>query len=473
MNSPDPYKDRWLVFFLVAIAVFMSTLDSSIVNIALPVIMKDYQVDLSTIEWVVIIYLLTVSSLLLTFGRLSDIKGRRWVYCRGFIIFAIGSFMCGIASGPTWLISARSFQAIGAAMLMACSPALVIDRFPASERGRIMGILGAIVAAGLTTGPALGGIILEYFPWRAIFYVNIPIGLISAILAARILKDTKEGDLARTESFDWSGAVILIICLSTFITVLSHAYAWGYTSFLTLFFGLIAGVSTVFWVHIERKKKSPIFEPSLIKIRLFILPIISAIIIFAAIFIIIFLMPFYLVHPAGLTIDRAGYIMSIPFVILFFISPISGAISDKIGSRLLCTLGMIILTVALIALSGLEADTDIFSIVWRLCLVGIGIGVFVPPNSTTAMTAVPPVHRGIAAGTVATSRNLGMVIGIAIAGVVFNTIFRDLSGGSALKMYKPELEPFFMAAFQSTMLSGAVVSAVGIVVSYMRGTTSN
>ena len=468
MNPPVPYKDRWLVFFLVAIAVFMSTLDSSIVNIALPMIMKDFQTHFTTIEWVVLIYLLTVSSLLLTFGRLSDIKGRRWVYCRGFIIFAIGSFLCGISPGPIWLISARSFQAIGAAMLMACSPALVIDSFPASERGRMMGMLGTMVAAGLTTGPALGGIILEYFSWRAIFYVNIPIGLISAILAVRILKDTK-GDLSRTEAFDWPGAVTLIICLSSFIIALSHAYDWGYTSFLTLIFGLTAGVSAAFWVQIERKKKSPIFEPSLIKIRLFILPIASAIIIFAGIFIIIFLMPFYLVHPAGLTIDRAGYIMSIPFVILFFISPVSGAISDRIGSRFLCTLGMVIVTFALIALSGLQARADIFSIAWRLSLVGIGVGIFIPPNSTVAMTAVPPIHRGIAAGTVATSRNLGMVIGIALAGAVFNTVFRDLSGGLTLKIYKPELEPIFMAAFKSTMLAGAIFSAFGIVVSYMRG----
>jgi len=194
-------KGRWGAFSLIAIAVFMSSLDGSIVNIALPAIMKDMKVSLTTIEWVPLIYLLTISSLLLPFGRLSDIKGRRWVYCRGFVIFAAGSFICGSAEGAFWLVAARSFQGIGAAMLMACSPALAIDLFPVSERGRTLGMIGTAVAAGLTIGPALGGFMVRYFSWRYIFYINIPIGIVAAILASRSLKGGA-GDVVRQESFD-------------------------------------------------------------------------------------------------------------------------------------------------------------------------------------------------------------------------------------------------------------------------------
>ena len=145
--NKTPHSGKWLVFSLVAVAVFMSTLDGSIVNVALPVIMQDFNVSMHTVEWVVVIYLLTVSSLLLPFGRLSDIKGRRWVYCRGFLIFSAGSFFCGISHNSSWLITARAFQGVGAAMLMACSPALVVDIFPSRERGKALGMVGMVVAA--------------------------------------------------------------------------------------------------------------------------------------------------------------------------------------------------------------------------------------------------------------------------------------------------------------------------------------
>jgi len=191
-----PHSKKWLVFSLVAVAVFMSTLDGSIVNVALPVIMQDFNISMNTIEWVVVIYLLTVSALLLPFGSLSDIKGRRWVYCRGFLIFSVGSFFCGIADNSSWLIASRGFQGIGAAMLMACSPALVVDIFPTKERGKALGMVGTVVAAGLTTGPALGGFLIKTFSWNAIFYVNIPIGIVAGAVAFIVLKGG-HGDVVR------------------------------------------------------------------------------------------------------------------------------------------------------------------------------------------------------------------------------------------------------------------------------------
>lgn len=467
-HSNDTTQRKWLVFILVALAVFMSTLDSSIVNIALPVIMKDFKVPLSTVEWVVLIYLLTVSSLLLTFGRLSDIRGRRWVYCRGFTLFSAGSFMCAVAPGPYWLIIARSFQGVGAAMLMACSPALVVDTFPVSQRGKVMGMVGTMVAAGLTMGPALGGIILEYFSWRVIFFINIPIGIVSTVWAARILKGGR-GDMTRDEPLDWAGSILIIICLCAFILALSNSYDWGFASWRTISLWILAMVSGIALVRIEKDQTHPVFEPSLAKIRLFMLPIVSAVILFAGLFMITFLMPFFLVHPGGFSIDRAGFIMVIPFVMLFFMSPMAGMVADRIGSRLLCTLGMLILTAALIFLSTLDADAPFNTIAWRLALVGVGIAVFVPPNSTIALNSAPAEHRGIAAGTIATARNLGMVIGVALAGLIFNTIFHSMSNGLNLKLYSESLEPYFMGAFKYTMVAGAIITSLGIVITYLRG----
>jgi len=468
MKNTDVSANKWIVFSLVAIAVFMSTLDSSIVNIALPAIMKDLKVPLTTIEWIPMIYLLTVSSLLLAFGRLSDIKGRRWIYCRGFFLFSIASLLCGVAPDAKWLIAARALQGIAAAMLMACSPALVVDAFPASERGRALGMVGTAVAAGLTAGPVLGGLIIDLFSWRAIFYINIPIGIVSTILAFQILKGGK-GDIVRKEPFDWKGALLLTFGFSLFIYVISSAYDWGFASARTNLLLITSIISIVWFLQIEKRMDYPIFQTSLLKIRIFILPVISAAILFVSLFTMVFLMPFYLVYPYGFSIDKAGYTMVIPFAFLFFISPLSGYISDRIGSRILCTLGMLVMSIALFMLSMLTPSHTYISVALPLALVGIGTGIFISPNNSIIMSAIGQKYRGVASGTVATSRNIGMVLGVAMSGLIFNSIFHSLSGGLTLKVYKPEMVVFFMTAFKWAMLAGGIVAGTGVIVAFLRG----
>lgn len=468
MNPPSPPKNKWLIFFLVASGIFMSTLDSSIVNIALPAIMKDFSRPLATIEWVVVMYLLTISSFLLSFGRLSDIKGRRWVFARGFLIFTVGSLLCAVSRNIELLIAARAFQGIGASMIMACSPALVVDTFPAHERGKALGMVGTIVAAGLTTGPALGGVILKLFSWRVIFFINIPIGLIAGHLVARLLKGGA-ADVSRPEPFDWAGALCLMVCFAALLMLLTHLHDWGLISILGL--GL-AGVSIVagagFFV-IEGRSAHPIFDLSLLRVPLFILPVCSAIILFAGLFTIIFLTPFFLIHPAGYPVEKAGLLMMIPFVLLFFVSPLTGALSDRIGSRILCTAGMIMLTAALVSFSRLVPSASPLPVAWRLALTGVGIATFLPPNSATAMSAIDPRRRGIASGTVAMVRNLGMVLGVALAAGVFNYYFETLSGGQSLNAYSAPLEPFFLRAFQHAMLAGAFLTGLGVIIAFLRG----
>ena len=465
VKSPD---NKWLVFSFVAIGIFMSSLDGSIVNIALPSIMKDLAAPLAYIEWVVMIYLLTVSSLLLSFGRLSDILGRRRIFVMGLIVFSAGSLFCSISGNAILLIASRSFQGIGAAMIMACTPALVVDIFPASERGKALGMMGAVVASGLTIGPALGGLLLHFFSWRAIFYINIPIGILTAFAAARLLKGGG-ADVSRKESFDWAGALLLTLCLGSFLVAVTHGYEWGYISIPTLSLLCFSAIFAAGLVVVETRVTHPIIETSLLTVRLFILPVIAAIILFASLFTLVFLMPFYLIYPCGFSVYQAGYIMVTLFVFLFFVSPVSGAMSDRIGSRLLCAIGMGVLAYSLFSIAKLSPTSTIFPIVWRLALAGIGTAIFLPPNSSAAMSAVPPNRRGIAAGTVATARNLGMVLGVAIAGAIFNSTFHALSGGLSLKVYEPQLEVIFMDAFYYAMLAGGILAGIGIAVAFMRG----
>ncbi len=453
---------------MVAVGVFMSTLDGSIVNIALPAIMADLNAPMATIEWVMLIYLLTISSLLLSFGRLSDIRGRRWVYTRGLVVFSAGSLFCALAREAGWLIAARAFQGLGAAMIMACTQAIVVDAFPASERGRAMGMIGAVVASGLTAGPALGGFILHLFNWQTIFYINVPIGLAAAAAAAVLLRGSAS-DRRRPERFDAAGAVLLALSTGAFLYVITHGYKDGYASPIVLLAGGLAIFSAAGLVWEAHHVAHPIISPSLLRIRLFILPIIAAMILFAGLFTIVFMMPFYLMHPRGLSEHQAGTLMVTLFAFLFVFAPISGSLSDRIGSRMLCTLGMAVVALSLYLLSNMSPTLPQPAIAWRLALAGAGTALFTAPNNAAAMGAVPVRYMGTAAGTVATVRNLGMVLGIALAGAVFNLVFLRQSGGLLFSEYRPEYEPVFMNAFQYAMRAGAVVTGIGIVVSFMRG----
>ena len=463
-----PKTQTWLIFFMVAIGIFMATLDGSIVNIALPSIMADFEVPLATIQWVVMIYLLTVTSLLLSFGRLSDIRGRRIVYSSGLFLFSFGSLFCGMSQSAHWLIASRFFQGLGAAMTMACTPALIVDTFPEAQRGRAIGLMGSVVASGLTAGPVLGGLLIHYFSWRAIFYINIPIGFLTAAGVFFLLRGTK-ADIIRPETFDWPGAAILAVLLGSLLMAITHAYDWGYFSAPTLSLLALCLLAAICLLYVEIRMRHPILSRCLFAIRLFSMPILAAVILFVCLFTLVFLMPFYLIHPGGYQVNVVGGIMASIFVALFIVSPFSGALFDRIGSRFLCTLAMALVACSLFSLSTVPAKASFFSIIWRLSLAGIGTAVFLPPNSAAAFSAVAPENRGVASATVAAARNLGMVLGVAIAGAIFNSVFYRLSSGLSLKEYQPALEGIFMDSFHFVMMGGGFIAIIGMVISYLRG----
>ncbi|BBO87096.1 MFS transporter [Desulfosarcina ovata] len=460
---------KWISFVLVATGVFMTTLDSSIVNIALPVIMERLKAPFETVQWIVVIYLLTISSSLLAFGRLSDIRGRRWVYCYGFIGFTLGSLFCALATQAWHLIFSRAFQGVGAAMIMACSPALVVDTFPYKERGKALGLVGTVVATGLTAGPALGGLILAHFSWRMIFFLNIPIGIAAVVAAQKILSGTT-ADRASREPFDWWGAIWLAVTLFSLMTFMLHVGKWPASSLRMLALAVLAMAGLILLVWVERQCPYPILDGSILKNRFFIVSVGCAMILFAGLFSIIFLMPFYLMRPAGLSAQAAGYLMMIPFVFLFFFSPLSGWLSDRIGSKLLCFAGMGGLTTALIAFGDLTPSAGRLAEMWRLGLAGVSVAIFLPAYNASAMGSVVPQKRGIASGIIAAARNFGMVIGVALSGLIFSHSFSQLSGGLNANSYQPLLKPVFLRAFHLSMLAGAGLVAAGWLLTLFRGT---
>ncbi len=468
MTEASPTENKWGVFMLVAVGIFMTTLDSSIVNIALPTIMTDLDAAFGTVQWVVVVYLLTISATLLSFGRLSDIKGRRWVYCCGFVGFTLGSLCCGSSLSPQWLIASRILQGIGAAMIMACSPALVVDAFSRSERGKALGLVGTVVSTGLISGPFLGGLILQYFHWRVIFLLNLPIGAVAVFTACRLLKGTV-ADAASREPFDWPGAVCLATALFSLMAFMLHLDQWRLLSLPMLALAAGALIGTVLLMRVEAACTHPIVDRRLLKNRFFMVSVGCAVILFAGLFTVTFLMPFYLMRPAGLDPRTTGMVMMMPFVLLFFISPISGWLSDRYGSRLLCFAGLGVLATALFTFASLTPSANLSAELWRLALAGTGVALFLPAYSASAMNAIPAEKRGIASGMVAAARNFGMVSGVALSGLIFNHTFVRLSHGADPNAYHPALRPAFLDAFHIAMLAGAILTAVGWMLTLVRG----
>jgi MFS family permease len=268
---------------------------------------------------------------------------------------------------------------------------------------------------------------------------------------------------------DKIGSLLLIIMLSSLIVFMTQLSRWGILSIPSLLFAGLCILASIGFAVNEARSDYPLFDLDLLKIKLFVFPVMASSILFAALFVIIFMMPFYLTYPCGFSASKTGLIMIVPFLFLLFVSPISGMLYDRLGSRRLCMAGMSILTLSLVSLMYLHPAMGGVSILWRIALAGIGTALYVSPNNTAIMSCVPLSRRGIASGAVATARNLGMVIGVALAGLIFSSSFSTLTNGSSLENYLAVMEPYFMISFKRTMVMGAVLSIFGIGVTFARG----
>jgi EmrB/QacA subfamily drug resistance transporter len=451
-------ETKWLVLLAVGIGTFMSALDGSVVNTVLPVITDYFKTDVATIEWVVTTYLLVVSGLLLSVGRLGDLRGNKVAYIWGFVIFVGGSALSGSAPSPAFLIAARGLQAIGAAMLFANSPAILTKNFPASQRGQALGLQGTMTYLGLTTGPFLGGWLSDTFGWHSVFYINVPIGLIAITLSLIVIpRDTPSG---QTEKFDLAGAFTFLVGLVALLFALNQGQALGWTSpiILGLFIAslLILGLFT--WI--EMRIPTPMLDLSLFKRRVFTMSTISPILNYICVYSVLFLTPFYLIQGRGLDAARAGLILTAQPIIMAIAAPISGKLYDRIGSRIMTTMGMVIMAVGLFMISRLTLNSPFWVVVLGLAIGGLGTGLFVAPNNSALMGDAPRSRQGIAAGVLALARNVGMVLGIGLTGAIFTTF---------LSLGDPNAPTTLVHAFDAGLLFASGVALLAAVVSYLRG----
>jgi EmrB/QacA subfamily drug resistance transporter len=454
-------SQKWGVLLAVGIGTFMTALDTSVVNTVLPVIGESFKESITAVEWIVTIYLLVLSGLLLSFGRLGDIRGHKITFIAGFLIFMGGSFFSGAAPSVHFLIGSRAFQALGGAMIAANSPAILTKSFPAEQRGQALGLQATMTYLGLTAGPSLGGWLATLFGWRVVFYINLPVGLATILLSSRFIPTDRERKAA--EPFDYAGASTFMVGLGALLLGLNQGEQWGWTSIPILALLSFAIILLLVFVFIELRTAHPMLDLSLFKGLSFSLTTASAVINYIGVFSAIFLMPYYLIQGRGFSPAQAGLILTAQPVIMAIIAPISGTLSDRIGTRLPSVLGMAVLSAGLFALSRLTGESSILKVMEALAIVGLGTGAFISPNNSALMGSASKSRQGIAAGILATARNFGMVLGVGIAGAVYATGLRNAGSSGVLTQ-----NGAIFSALEMSFLVASLIMILGVLTSMVR-----
>jgi EmrB/QacA subfamily drug resistance transporter len=432
------------------LGTFMSPLDASIANVALPTIGRAFHTSVDTTEWVLIAYMLTTSSTLVLFGRLGDLIGQKRVYTIGFAIFGASSIACAFAPNFFAIASARAIQGLGSAMLMSSSPAIITDAFPSSERGRAIGLNGAAVAVGLSTGPVLGGSIVTYFDWRWIFLINVPIALMALLASAFVLRREQ----GHREPFDIKGALLAFTTLFALSLALSRAHVWGWGSAATIGALVYAIAGAIVFLRVERAAPGAMLDLSLFKNRTFAFSVLAATLFFCAMYCVVFTVPLMAQVALGKNGFQAGLLLLPISALNVVLAPSAGALSDRIPARYVSTAGAIVMLCGSLFLALLPSHPSLTLLYAALILTGAGTAVFSQPNNSTIMGNAPPNRRGIAAGILATARTSGQLLGVCVAGAIY--FLREQQLGPAAHSYLPAKSVFF--AVVAIMIAVAVVS---------------
>ncbi len=453
------YSRKWYSMATVGTGVFLATVDGSIINVSLPTLVRSLHTEFAIVQWVVLAYLLTITCTMAGIGRLADMVGKKKIYMLGFVVFTFGSVLCGMSSSIGWLIAFRVLQAIGAAMTMALGAAIITEAFPPEERGKAMGIIGAIVSIGIVMGPALGGIILGLLSWRWIFYVNLPVGIAGTIMAQRFLPDFKPKG---GQQFDIPGALTLGIGILSLLLGLTLGQQQGFFQPLIYFFMGSGLLLLVVFVVIEYRVAQPMIDPELFKNSLFSVNLTAGFISFVGLGGTIILLPFYLENIMGFPSMKVGLLMGIIPVMLGLTSPLAGSLSDRMGSRKISIAGLALMLLGFLTASSLSHDTTAIGYALRVCAVGAGIGIFISPNNSAIMGAAPRPQLGIVSGMMAQSRTLGQTVGVAVIGAIWagRTLFysgAEIDGGATLAPVQAQI-----AGLQDAFYTAAVFVGIAL-----------
>ncbi len=413
-SSRPPIDYKWIALSVTTIGALMSAIDGTIVTLALPDMMQKLHAGLAEMIWVIMAYILMSTVLLLAIGRIADMFGRVRLYNLGFVVFTVGSALCGLSQNAPQLILARLVQGSGAALMMVNSTAIISEVFPPNERGRALGINGVTWAIGGIVGPLLGGLILSMASWRWIFYINVPIGIAGSLWGYIALKEV--GERKKGERFDAPGAAFFSLGLLALLLALNMGIqqSWNSPAVLALFVAF--ALFLVLFVHRERRAPNPVLDFSLFENRVYNFSVLSAMLQSLAMFAVNFLIVFYFQAVRGFNPLKAAMLLMPLSIVTVVIGPLSGIMADRMGARIPATTGLLLQVLSLLwFIFTLSPDTSYSTIVVGLLLLGVGGGLFWAPNTRAAMNGAARARLGIASATLATLRQTGMVTSFALA----------------------------------------------------------
>lgn len=444
-----------LALLTVLVGSFLATLNIASVNVALPSLVRELGGGLLGARLVVVAYVATVTLLLIPFGRLGDLLGRRRFYALGFLLFAVGSTLCSFAPTIELLVACRILQAFGAAMLIAQGSAIIASVFPAGGRGQALGWQVVAVAIGSTAGNVIGGVLTDALGWRSVFWTNAPVALVGFALAVRTLPK----GLRSPGAFDVPGAALLMAALAALVLAANLATPGDVLAGAVPL--AVAAALLVAFVRQQRGSPRALLAPPLRTSRVFLGGIFAALFGFTAAISATFLMNFFLQGPVGLPARLAGLALLPYAIMVVLMSPVSGRLSDRIGGRIPATAGLLAIALGLLALSALGPAAEGWHVSALLLIVGAGVGLFASPNNNAVFHAAPKEHFGTANAMLGTMRNLGVTLGASLASLVF------LLGAPDHAL--PADGAAFVAALRPALWLGAAFALLAAGLSFARG----
>jgi EmrB/QacA subfamily drug resistance transporter len=427
-------RRRWLVLAVLCVGVFMLLLDGTIVNIAIPSILKAFGTSFSGVEWVMNSYLLVFAVLLITTGRFGDLYGRKLIFIIGLALFTLSSLACGLSPSVGFLIGFRAIQGLGGAMMMPNTLSIIANVFPPEERGKAMGFWGAVSGFSLAIGPSLGGVLVDAASWRWIFFINVPIGIILLGMALKFVPEST--DPGSVKQIDYPGVAVLtgsLFCL-TFALIEGQKYGWTSGLILGLFAATVVGLAA--FVLIQRRQLQPLMQLSLFRNRTYSVTNVVGLILSFAMMGVFFLLPVFLQAILGYSAIKAGLVMTPLAAVVIVSSPSAGTLSDRIGPKWLMFSGMLVTAVGFyLTMRAMVADASWTGLVLPFAVSGFGIGMVMPVMTSAVMGSVPVEKAGQASGVISSMRQIGSVLGIAVMGAVLqNRAVMYIQTGVAAKL---------------------------------------
>jgi len=455
-NRVDTSVTQKAVLLVATMASFLIPFMGSSVNIAIPTIGKEFAMDAVLLSWVATVYLLATAVFLLPFGRIADIYGRKLVFRYGILIYTASSLLSAVATSAIMLISFRILQGMGGAMVFSTAVAMLTSVYPVGERGKALGVNVAAVYLGLSLGPFLGGILTQYFGWRSIFMINVPLGLI--IIAAIYWRLEGEWAEAKGDKFDLSGSIIYGLAIVALVYGLSLLPVM--LGIWVILAGILGILVFIWW---ETKVASPVLQMTLFRNNtVFALSNLAALLSYSATFAVAFLLSLYLQYIKGFSPQNAGLVLvSMPAVQALF-SPLAGRLSDRIEPRIIASVGMGLTTIGLGFLIFLGQNTAIGFILVSLAILGFGFALFSSPNTNAIMSSVNKRYYGVASATLATMRQIGMTLSMGIAMLIFALFIGRVE-------ITTEYYPSFLAGMKVAFVVSAALCFGGIFASLARG----